>query len=61
MFRILDCLDTYEYDVSVKYIVNGTNLARKTVDKWLKILEEKGFVKLTRNIGKTKMYKKSRK
>ena len=56
MFRILECLDTYKYDVSTQYVVNGTNLSRKTVDRWLKILEEKGMVRHNRMIGKTKMW-----
>lgn len=55
--KVLDyLLDITEVDVSIKDIMEGTNLSRKTVDTIIEQLSKSDLVKMNRKIGKTKMY-----
>lgn len=57
IMRILDYLIDCNIDVSIVNIMNKTDLSRKTAERRVNLLLENNIIKITRVIGKTKMYK----
>jgi len=55
--KILKCLETeYPKDLSIEEIAEKTGLHRNTVSKYVWGLEREGKVKISRKIGKAKLY-----
>jgi DNA-binding transcriptional ArsR family regulator len=57
ILRIIDFLIENEGDFSKKQIAEGCKIAKGTLFKHWKILEDMGIVKVSRKFGKTKLYK----
>ncbi|MEM2143862.1 MAG: HTH domain-containing protein [Candidatus Jordarchaeaceae archaeon] len=55
--RILECLrDVYPKDLSIEELADLTHVHRNTVSKYVYSLEKQGFIKVTRKVGRAKMY-----
>ncbi|MEM3612655.1 MAG: HTH domain-containing protein [Candidatus Bathyarchaeia archaeon] len=55
--KILKCLEAeYPRDLSIEEIAAKIGVHRNTVSKYLWGLEKEGKVKITRKVGKAKMY-----
>jgi DNA-binding IclR family transcriptional regulator len=55
--RILRCLkEEYPRDLSIEEIAAKTGIHRNTVSKYIWGLEKEGKVKISRKIGRAKMY-----
>jgi DNA-binding IclR family transcriptional regulator len=55
--KILKCLETeYPRDLSIEEIARKTGIHRNTVSKYVWGLEREGKVKVSRKIGRAKMY-----
>jgi len=55
--KILKCLEMeYPKDLSIEEIAAKTGLHRNTISKYLWGLEKEGKVKLSRKVGRAKMY-----
>jgi len=55
--RILKCLkEEYPRDLSIEEIAIKTGIHRNTVSKYIWGLEKEGRVKISRKIGRAKMY-----
>jgi len=60
--KILKCLETeYPRDLSIEEIARKTGIHRNTVSKYVWGLEREGKVKVSRKIGRAKMYTTIRK
>ncbi|MDH5266275.1 MAG: HTH domain-containing protein [Candidatus Bathyarchaeota archaeon] len=60
--KILKCLeDEYPRDLSIEEIATKTGVHRNTVSKYIWGLEREGKVKISRKIGRAKMYVLTRK
>jgi DNA-binding IclR family transcriptional regulator len=60
--KILKCLETeYPRDLSIEEIARKTGIHRNTVSKYVWGLEREGKVKVSRKIGRAKMYVSIRK
>lgn len=56
LMKVFNYLIDLEMDVSVKDVMDGTDLSRKTVEKAINSLKENQLIEQSRLIGKTKMY-----
>jgi DNA-binding IclR family transcriptional regulator len=55
--RILECLENeYPSDLSIEEIAEKTGMHRNTVSKYIWGLEREGKVKISRRVGRAKMY-----
>ena len=55
--KILKCLETeYPKDLSIEEIATKIGVHRNTVSKYIWGLEKEGKVRISRKIGKAKMY-----
>lgn len=55
--KIINCLKIeYPRDLSIEEIAAKTGIHRNTVSKYVWGLEKQGKVKISRNIGRAKMY-----
>jgi len=55
--KILECLeDEYPRDLSIEEIAAKTGIHRNTVSKYIWGLEREGKVKISRKVGRAKMY-----
>jgi len=55
--KILKCLEAeYPRDLSIEEIATKTGVHRNTVSKYIWGLEREGKVKISRKIGRAKMY-----
>jgi DNA-binding IclR family transcriptional regulator len=55
--KILKCLETeYPRDLSIEEIAGKIGVHRNTVSKYIWGLEKEGKVKISRKIGRAKMY-----
>jgi len=55
--KILECLENeYPRDLSIEEIAEKTGVHRNTVSKYIWGLEREGKVKISRRVGRAKMY-----
>lgn len=59
--KILKCLqDAYPKDLSIEEIADITHAHRNTVSKYIYGLSKQGTIKITRKVGRAKMYELSK-
>ena len=55
--KILECLrNAYPKDLSIEEVAKRTGIHRNTVSKYIWGLEREGKIKISRKVGRAKMY-----
>jgi predicted transcriptional regulator len=59
--KIYDTIEKNQRDISIQEIADISGISRETVSKYVGILEAEGKIKLSRLVGKAKLYELKRK